>query len=218
MIMHKTSYSFDASIWELFWWPYAGASVYLLPQGGEKEPEVIAKAIEEQKITAMHFVPSMLHAFLEHIKYRSVPIKTNRLKRVFSGENSWVHPVSRFHELLPNVSITNSYGPTEATVEAAFFDCPPQEKLERIPIGKPVHHVRLYILNQNQRMLPVGCIGELYIAGAGVARGYLNRPALTEERFLEDPFYPGERMYKTGDVARWLLTGMLNSSGARMIR
>lgn len=214
MIMHKTSYSFDASIWELFWWPYAGASVYLLPQGGEKEPEVIAKAIEEQKITAMHFVPSMLHAFLEHIKYRSVPIKTNRLKRVFSGgEQLGTHLVSRFHELLPNVSITNSYGPTEATVEAAFFDCPPQEKLERIPIGKPVHHVRLYILNQNQRMLPVGCIGELYIAGAGVARGYLNRPALTEERFLEDPFYPGERMYKTGDVARWLPDGNVEFLG-----
>ncbi|WP_032729059.1 AMP-binding protein, partial [Bacillus subtilis] len=82
-----------------------------------------------------------------------------------------------------------------------------------IPIGKPVHHVRLYILNQNQRMLPVGCIGELYIAGAGVARGYLNRSALTEERFLEDPFYPGERMYKTGDVARWLPDGNIEFLG-----
>ncbi|MHA6486325.1 amino acid adenylation domain-containing protein [Bacillus cabrialesii] len=214
VIMHKTSYSFDASIWELFWWPYAGASVYLLPQGGEKEPEVIAQAIEEQKITAMHFVPSMLHAFLEHIKYRPVPIKTKALKRVFSGgEQLGTHLVSRFCELLPNVALTNSYGPTEATVEAAFFDCPLYEKLERIPIGKPVHHVRLYILNQKQRMLPAGCIGELYIAGAGVARGYLNRPALTEERFLEDPFYPGERMYKTGDVARWLPDGHVEFLG-----
>ncbi|MDO8225210.1 non-ribosomal peptide synthetase [Bacillus cabrialesii] len=214
VIMHKTSYSFDASIWELFWWPYAGASVYLLPQGGEKEPEVIAQAIEEQSITAMHFVPSMLHAFLEHIKYRPVPIKTKGLKRVFSGgEQLGTHLVSRFCELLPNVALTNSYGPTEATVEASFFDCPLHEKLERIPIGKPVHHVRLYILNQKQRMLPAGCIGELYIAGAGVARGYLNRPALTEERFLEDPFYPGERMYKTGDVARWLPDGHVEFLG-----
>ncbi|MFV9833052.1 amino acid adenylation domain-containing protein [Bacillus stercoris] len=215
VIMHKTSYSFDASIWELFWWPYAGASVYLLPQGGEKEPEVIAKAIEEQEITAMHFVPSMLHAFLEHIKNRSVPMKKpNGLKRVFSGgEQLGAHLVSRFSELLPNVALTNSYGPTEATVEASFFDCPMHEKLERIPIGKPVHHVRLYILNQKQRMLPAGCIGELYIAGAGVARGYLNRPALTEERFLEDPFYPGERMYKTGDIARWLPDGNMEFLG-----
>ncbi|WP_276735262.1 non-ribosomal peptide synthetase [Bacillus sp. (in: firmicutes)] len=214
VIMHKTSYSFDASIWELFWWPYAGASVYLLPQGGEKEPEVMAQAIEEQKITAMHFVPSMLHAFLEYIKYRPVPIKTKGLKRVFSGgEQLGTHLVSRFCELLPNVALTNSYGPTEATVEASFFDCPLYEKLERIPIGKPVHHVRLYILNQKQRMLPAGCIGELYIAGAGVARGYLNRPALTEERFLEDPFYPGERMYKTGDVARWLPDGHVEFLG-----
>ncbi|MCY7973621.1 non-ribosomal peptide synthetase [Bacillus inaquosorum] len=214
VIMHKTSYSFDASIWELFWWPYAGASVYLLPQGGEKEPEVIAKAIEEQEITAMHFVPSMLHAFLEHIKHRPVPIKINGLKRVFSGgEQLGTHLVSRFCELLPGVALTNSYGPTEATVEAAFFDCPLHEKLERVPIGKSVHHVRLYILNQKQRMLPAGCIGELYIAGAGVARGYLNRPALTEERFLEDPFYPGERMYKTGDLARWLPDGHVEFFG-----
>ncbi|MCY8185278.1 amino acid adenylation domain-containing protein [Bacillus inaquosorum] len=214
VIMHKTSYSFDASIWELFWWPYAGASVYLLPQGGEKEPEVIAKAVEEQEITAMHFVPSMLHAFLEHIKYRPVPIKINGLKRVFSGgEQLGTHLVSRFCELLPGVALTNSYGPTEATVEAAFFDCPLHEKLERVPIGKSVHHVRLYILNQKQRMLPAGCIGELYIAGAGVARGYLNRPALTEERFLEDPFYPGERMYKTGDLARWLPDGHVEFFG-----
>ncbi|MGR2697468.1 amino acid adenylation domain-containing protein [Bacillus inaquosorum] len=214
VIMHKTSYSFDASIWELFWWPYAGASVYLLPQGGEKEPEVIAKAVEEQEITAMHFVPSMLHAFLEHIKYRPVPIKINGLKRVFSGgEQLGTHLVSRFCELLPGVALTNSYGPTEATVEAAFFDCPLHEKLERVPIGKSVHHVRLYILNQKQRMLPAGCIGELYIAGAGVARGYLNRPALTKERFLEDPFYPGERMYKTGDLARWLPDGHVEFLG-----
>ncbi|MEC0538176.1 amino acid adenylation domain-containing protein [Bacillus inaquosorum] len=214
VIMHKTSYSFDASIWELFWWPYAGASVYLLPQGGEKEPEVIAKAVEEQEITAMHFVPSMLHAFLEHIKHRPVPIKINGLKRVFSGgEQLGTHLVSRFCELLPGVALTNSYGPTEATVEAAFFDCPLHEKLERVPIGKSVHHVRLYILNQKQRMLPAGCIGELYIAGAGVARGYLNRPALTEERFLEDPFYPGERMYKTGDLARWLPDGHVEFLG-----
>ncbi|WP_039074100.1 non-ribosomal peptide synthetase [Bacillus sp. MSP13] len=214
VIMHKTSYSFDASIWELFWSPYAGASVYLLPQGGEKEPEMIAKAIEEQKITAMHFVPSMLHAFLENIKYRPVPLKTNGLKRVFSGgEQLGTHLVSRFRELLQNVTLTNSYGPTEATVEAAFFDCPQHEKLEQVPIGKPVHHVRLYVLNQKQRMLPAGCIGELYIAGAGVARGYLNRPALTEERFLQDPFYPGERMYKTGDMARWLSDGNMEFLG-----
>ncbi|MCY9419399.1 AMP-binding protein, partial [Bacillus inaquosorum] len=126
-----------------------------------------AKAIEEREITAMHFVPSMLHAFLEHIKHRPVPIKTNRLKRVFSGgEQLGTHLVSRFCELLPNVALTNSYGPTEATVEAVFFDCPLNEKLERVPIGKSVHHVRLYILNQKQRMLPAGCIGELYIAGA----------------------------------------------------
>ncbi|MED4804369.1 non-ribosomal peptide synthetase [Bacillus atrophaeus] len=214
MILHKTSYSFDASIWELFWWPYAGASVFLLPQGDEKDPEMMIKVIEEKRITAAHFVPSMLHAFLAFVKNRAVPIVPNGLKRVFAGgEQLGAHLVSRFYELLPGVELTNSYGPTETTVEAAYFDCPLGKDLKRIPIGKPIHNLRLYILNKKKQILPTGCTGELYIAGNGVARGYLNRPELTTERFLSDPFYPGERMYKTGDLARWLPDGQVEFLG-----
>ncbi|MCY8000847.1 non-ribosomal peptide synthetase [Bacillus haynesii] len=214
MILHKTSYSFDASIWELFWWPFAGASVYLLPQGGEKDPEIIIKALEEKQITAAHFVPSMLHSFLEYINNRKKPANIGHLKRVFAGgEQLGAHLISRFHKLLPKVELTNSYGPTEATVEAAYFDVPKRKVLHHVPIGRSGHNMRLYILNQKRQLLPFGCRGELYIAGAGVARGYLNRPELTKERFLDDPFYPGERMYQTGDLARWLPDGAVEWLG-----
>ncbi|WP_374004953.1 amino acid adenylation domain-containing protein [Bacillus velezensis] len=214
IILHKTSYSFDASIWELFWWPIAGASVFLLPQGGEKDPEMILNALENNRITAAHFVPSMLHAFLEYINSRKQPIKKTCLKRVFAGgEQLGPHLVSRFYDLLPGTELTNSYGPTEATVEAAYFDLPQGKEFHNVPIGISGHNMRLYILNQKKRLLPPGCIGELYIAGTGVARGYLNRPELTEERFLNDPFYPGERMYQTGDIARWTEDGLVEWLG-----
>ncbi|BCE06914.1 non-ribosomal peptide synthetase [Bacillus paralicheniformis] len=214
IILHKTSYSFDASIWELFWWPFAGASVYLLPQGGEKDPEIILKALEEKEVTAAHFVPSMLHSFLEYMNQRKKPADIRHLKRVFAGgEQLGAHLVSRFHELLPRVELTNSYGPTEATVEAAYFDVPKRKTLDHVPIGRSGHNMRLYILNKKRQLLPFGCRGELYIAGAGVARGYLNRPELTEERFLDDPFYSGERMYQTGDLARWLPDGTVEWLG-----
>ncbi|MED3000358.1 amino acid adenylation domain-containing protein, partial [Bacillus velezensis] len=213
-ILHKTSYSFDASIWELFWWPIAGASVFLLPQGGEKDPEMILNALEKNRITAAHFVPSMLHAFLEYINSRKQPIKKTCLKRVFAGgEQLGPHLVSRFYDLLPGTELTNSYGPTEATVEAAYFDLPQGKEFHNVPIGSSGHNMRLYILNQKKQLLPPGCIGELYIAGTGVARGYLNRPELTEERFVDDPFYPEERMYQTGDIARWTEDGLVEWLG-----
>ncbi len=109
--------------------------------------------------------------------------------------------------------MTNSYGPTEATVEAAYFDLPQGKEFHNVPIGSSGHNMRLYILNQKKQLLPPGCIGELYIAGTGVARGYLNRPELTEERFVDDPFYPGERMYQTGDIARWTEDGLVEWLG-----
>ncbi|MCY8014874.1 AMP-binding protein, partial [Bacillus haynesii] len=172
------------------------------------------KSAGEKQITAAHFVPSMLHSFLEYINNRKKPANIGHLKRVFAGgEQLGAHLISRFHKLLPKVELTNSYGPTEATVEAAYFDVPKRKVLHHVPIGRSGHNMRLYILNQKRQLLPFGCRGELYIAGAGVARGYLNRPELTKERFLDDPFYPGERMYQTGDLARWLPDGAVEWLG-----
>ena len=215
IVMVKTSFSFDASVWQLFWWSLSGASAYLLPPGWEKDPALIVKAIHQENVTTAHFIPAMLNSFLDQAEMLALGDGTN-LKRVFAGgEPLAPRTAARFASVLPQVSLIHGYGPTEATVDAAFYVLDPERDRDRlrIPIGKPVPGARLYVLDPHLAVQPSGVAGELYIAGAGVARGYLNRPALTEERFPEDPFYPGERMYKTGDVARWLPDGNIEFLG-----
>ncbi|MEN2438711.1 plipastatin non-ribosomal peptide synthetase PpsC [Bacillus sp. JR_21] len=215
IVMVKTSFSFDASVWQLFWWTLSGASAYLLPPGWEKDPALIVQAIHQENVTTAHFIPAMLNSFLDQAEMLALGDGTN-LKRVFAGgEPLAPRTAARFASVLPQVSLIHGYGPTEATVDAAFYVLDPERDRDRlrIPIGKPVPGARLYVLDPYLAVQPSGVAGELYIAGAGVARGYLNRPALTEERFLEDPFYLGERMYKTGDVARWLPDGNVEFLG-----
>ncbi|AKI92290.1 plipastatin non-ribosomal peptide synthetase PpsC [Bacillus subtilis] len=215
IVMVKTSFSFDASVWQLFWWTLSGASAYLLPPGWEKDPALIVKATHQERITTVHFIPAMLNSFLDQAEIERLRDSTS-LKRVFAGgEPLAPRTAARFASVLPQVSLIHGYGPTEATVDAAFYVLDPEQDRDRlrIPIGKPVPGARLYVLDPHLAVQPSDVAGEMYIAGAGVARGYLNRPALTEERFLEDPFYPGERMYKTGDVARWLPDGNIEFLG-----
>nr|AEW31021.1 plipastatin synthetase [Bacillus subtilis subsp. subtilis] len=215
IVMVKTSFSFDASVWQLFWWALSGASAYLLPPGWEKDSALIVQAIHQENVTTAHFIPAMLNSFLDQAEIERLSDRTS-LKRVFAGgEPLAPRTAARFASVLPQVSLIHGYGPTEATVDAAFYVLDPERDRDRlrIPIGKPVPGARLYVLDPHLAVQPSGVAGELYIAGAGVARGYLNRPALTEERFLEDPFYLGERMYKTGDVARWLPDGNVEFLG-----
>ncbi|TPG89204.1 amino acid adenylation domain-containing protein [Brevibacillus laterosporus] len=217
VILQKTPISFDVSVWELFWWSWTGAKVCLLPPGGEKDPRTIVQAIERHQVTTMHFVPSMLHVFLESVALRQEANRLCCLRRVFtSGEALHAKHGERFRELLYQVNGTtlhNLYGPTEATVDVSFYDCPMDETITQIPIGKPIDNIRLYIVNRQGRMQGIGMPGELCIAGVGVARGYLHRPDLTEEKFVANPFVPGECMYRTGDLARWLPDGNIEYLG-----
>src|SRR5690606_34904346 len=107
--------------------------------------------------------------------------------------------------------LVNNYGPTENTIVTSAFKV--KGEYDNIPIGKPIDNVRVYILDANDKLLPVGVPGELCVAGDSLARGYMNRPDLTAEKFTSDPFYPGERMYRTGDLARWLPEGDLEYLG-----
>ncbi|MEC3686474.1 amino acid adenylation domain-containing protein, partial [Bacillus velezensis] len=219
IIVLKSSFSFDASIWQLFWWTMSGASVYLLPAGWEKDPVRMIEAFSSEKVTTAHFIPAMVNSFLDALETEPAETRTRlgrTLTRVFAGGEA-LSPLTaaRFADLLPETMLIHGYGPTEATVDAAFYVCDRKRDSgrTRLPIGKPVPGARLYVLDGGGTVQPAGVAGELYIAGTGVARGYLNRPELTAERFLDDPFYPGERMYQTGDIARWTEDGLVEWLG-----
>lgn len=217
VVLQKTPITFDVSVWELFWWSLAGASVCLLAPGDEKDPSRIMAAMEAHGVTTLHFVPSMFGAFLDYAeRHPRAFAKLDRLSAVFcSGEALPVRLVQRFRALkgLRPARLVNLYGPTEATVDVSYYDCTEGELGLSVPIGRPIDNTRLYVLDERRELLPAGVAGELYIAGAGLARGYWNQPALTAERFVPDPYVPGERMYRSGDLARLRPDGNLDYLG-----
>ena len=234
VILQKTPFTFDVSVWELFWWSIQGASLCLLAPGEEKNPAAIVEAIERNNVTTMHFVPSMLNAFLEYLEYQVDLNKLASLKQVFSsGEALLIHHVQKFNNLLNRANGTrliNLYGPTEATVDVSYFNCLPRESIEKIPIGKPIDNIRLLVVDRNLHLQPLGVVGELCISGVGLARGYLNNQELTSEKFINykqdglhaslqpgshaalpyhshSPHLPYSIIYRTGDLTRWLPDG-----------
>ncbi|HLP58990.1 MAG TPA: amino acid adenylation domain-containing protein, partial [Candidatus Deferrimicrobium sp.] len=221
VILHKTPFTFDVSVWEIFWWGIVGAGVCLLAPGGEKDPQQLLAAIAQNRVTVMHFVPSMLRAFLEYIEEAGITGRLSSLKQVVaSGEALTVPLVKRFNEVLnkeKNIRLANLYGPTEATIDVSYYDCPTDQELDRIPIGKPIANINLYIFSKDRQLQPVGVPGELGIAGVGLARGYLNRPELTAEKFSN--FHHSSftihhsLLYRTGDLARWLKDGNIEYLG-----
>ncbi|RIU88535.1 AMP-binding protein [Oceanobacillus picturae] len=217
VILQKTPFTFDVSVWEVFWWFFTGARVCFLIPGGEKDPEAIVSAIERNQVTTMHFVPSMLNAFIDYIDGNIEIKRFSSLKQVFaSGEALKLHQVEAFNSLFGSTNgtkLVNLYGPTEATVDVSYFDCSTDQELASVPIGKPIDNIELYVVNQHNKLMSVGVPGELCIAGVGLARGYLNRSELTAEKFVDNPFKPGERMYRTGDLARWLPDGNIEYLG-----
>ena len=217
VILQKTPYTFDVSVWELMWWALTGARVYMLPPGAEKDPAAIIDTIKRQQVTTMHFVPSMLNAFLQYLENSGRTEELSGLRQVFaSGEALGLEQVRRFNRLLNRpygTELYNLYGPTEATVDVSYFDCSPEIALNCVPIGRPIDNTRLYILDPHLNLLPIGIPGELYIGGVGLARGYIGQPELTKERFLPDPYLPGERIYKTGDLSRWFAQGDIEYLG-----
>ncbi len=219
VILQKTTYIFDVSVWELTWWFFAGARMVLLAPGEEKNPGAIISAIEQYGVTTMHFVPSMLGAFLTYLEASDEKaVKMIRtLNRVFaSGEALSVQDTDRFNKLLNRSNMTtlhNLYGPTEAAIDVSYYDCPETGEFNSVPIGKPIDNIQLYIVNKFNRLQPVNVAGELCIAGVGLARGYLNNEELTNEKFVDNPFVPGTKMYRTGDLARWYPKGDIEYLG-----
>ena len=209
-VMQKTPYSFDVSVWEFFWPIMVGATIVVARPEGHRDGAYLLETIRRENVTVMHFVPSMLRTFLDQDGLEACA----GLERVIcSGEALALDVVERFFELLPATRLTNLYGPTEAAVDVTAWECRPKDPRGIVPIGKPIANTRIHVLDAGMKPVPIGSPGELYIAGVQVGMGYVSRPDLTAERFPPDPFAPGARLYKTGDIARWRADGCIEHLG-----
>ncbi|WP_313455215.1 non-ribosomal peptide synthase/polyketide synthase [Pseudomonas sp.] len=208
VVLQKTPFSFDVSVWEFLWPLQTGARLVMARPGGHRDPEYLRQVIEHEAITTLHFVPSMLDVFLSAV---GSELSQSGLRVLCSGEALPGSLVRRFHSQLPGSDLHNLYGPTEAAVDVSAWHC--QTAPDNTPIGKPIANTQLYVLDGHLQPVPQGVPGELYIGGVQVARGYLNRAELTAERFIDDPFRPGGRLYRTGDLARHLADGNLEYLG-----
>ncbi len=210
-VLQKTPFSFDVSVWEFFWPLMTGATLVVARPGGHRDPTYLVNLIAEEGITALHFVPSMLSIFLEATGLE----RCRTLRQVFaSGEALPFELQERFFERL-GAELHNLYGPTEAAVDVTYWACGPNRQQASVPIGRPIANTQIYILDMQLQPVPIGVPGELHIGGVGLARGYLNRPDLTEQKFIADPFsqQAGARLYKTGDLARFLADGSIEYLG-----
>ena len=220
VVLQKTPCSFDVSVWEFFWALIEGASLMMAPPEVHKDPDALLHLMEDYHITTVHFVPSMLAAFIAYVDSQvdTDDRVASSLRRVFCSGEALTKELARLYKHHIDAPLHNLYGPTEAAVDVTY--CPAfgpelEEGLSGgVPIGLPVWNTELRILDSFLREVPIGVPGELYLTGAQLAVGYLNRSALTADRFVADPYGPaGSRMYRTGDVVRWLPSGKVDYLG-----
>ncbi|KTD70076.1 peptide synthetase [Legionella steelei] len=205
VVFHKTHTCFDISVWETFWWSVAGAGVALLPPQKEHDIKLFIQMIEHYQLHVIHFVPSVLRIFLSYIEQDFSMNRLRSLKYVFSsGEALDARSANLFNKLFQNqgTQLVNLYGPTEATIDVSYFICEQHKRYRTIPIGKPIQNTQLFVLDEQLNLTGFEP-GELFISGIGLAQGYLNNPELTQASFIDNPYLPGEKMYRTGDIVRW---------------
>lgn len=205
-VLQKTPFSFDVSVWEFFWPLMTGATLVVAKPEEHKDSMALINVIVRQSITTIHFVPSMLQAFIETPGVE----KCGALKHVIcSGEALSADLVRRYYQKL-TAPLNNLYGPTEASVDVTAWICESETIEAAIPIGCPIANISIYLLDSHMNSVPIGIVGELYIGGVGLARGYLKQPALTAEKFIPNPFdASGGRLYKTGDLAKYRSDGVI---------
>ncbi|HEY0419674.1 MAG TPA: amino acid adenylation domain-containing protein, partial [Acetobacteraceae bacterium] len=241
-VLQKTPFSFDVSVWEFFWPLITGARLIMAAPGSHRDPAQLVEAIRRHGVTTLHFVPSMLQAFMEHLSsLRSAspagvssaqprsgsmpseseqPWELGRLRRIIcSGEALSAELRDKVLRHLPQVELENLYGPTEASIDVTYWSCADDGSAE-VPIGCPIWNTRVYVLDGGLEPVAAGVVGELYIAGAGLARGYLNRAGLTSERFVTDPHGALHGALRGGPdgAAADTGSGAVRGSGGRMYR
>lgn len=217
VVLQKTPYCFDVSVWELFWAHQVGAKLIMAKPNGHQDPLYLNALIREQGITTLHFVPSMLTVFTQASTDANEQVPVS-LRYVFcSGEALTKAQVDAFYDIAQhNVEVHNLYGPTEASIDVTYFAC--TRHIDKVYIGKPIQNTQIYILDPQMHPVAIDEAGELYIGGVGLAREYWNKPELTAERFVKNPFFQNEAhmspvLYKTGDLAKWTSEGHIEYLG-----
>ncbi|BAY25368.1 non-ribosomal peptide synthase [Calothrix sp. NIES-2100] len=210
-VLQKTPFSFDASVWEFYAPLLVGGQLVLAQPGGHADPAYLLELISQQQITTVQFVPSLLQILAEQGGLENC----HSLKNIFCGGEAL--PIALQEKVLNNLNVNlhNLYGPTEACIDATFWTCQQEIKRQIVPIGRAIANTQVYILDEYLQPVPIGVPGELHIGGAGLARGYLNRPELTNKKFISNPFSdePHSRLYKTGDLVRYLADGNIEYLG-----
>ena len=205
VILQKTPYTFDVSVWELFWWGMVGGALAASKPDEHFLPDKILTETQKNKVTHIHFVPSVFEIFLNYLETHKDEInKFDSVKYVFlSGEALSASLVQRFYRLYDfnKVTLHNLYGPTECAVDVTYYDCRPEDT-DPVPIGKPIYNTQMRVVDKHMNLVPIGVQGELCIAGVNVGQGYLNNESLTNEKFINNPFGEG-KLYKTGDLGYW---------------
>lgn len=214
VVLQKTAYTFDVSVWELLMPVCWGCKMIICPKELAGSPEDILSLIRRYHVTCLHFVPSMLNAFMFSLFARpdiDMLQDTRSLRRVItSGEALSLDTVKKWYQKL-SVPIFNLYGPTEASIDVTYYDTSETDTV--IPIGKPIWNTQVYVLSREAQLNPIGVPGELYLGGVGLSRGYINNEKLSREKFVENPFEAGKRLYKTGDIGRWNRDGNIEFLG-----
>ena len=224
-LLQKTPFTFDASVWEFYASLLSGGQLVLARPAGHRDSSYLVSAIIDYNINTLQVVPSQLQMLLSDKRFEHCLT----LNRVFcGGEALTVELFNQFRALFPTIELINLYGPTEATIDTTFWRCHEQQGSPIMPIGRPIGNMQVYILDPHLNLVPVGVQGELCIAGPGIGRGYLKRPDLTAQKFVPNPFPSspstrsgirnrvdkiGGRIYKSGDLARYLPNGSIEYIG-----
>ena len=204
------SLAFDGSVTGIFWTLLQGGQLVIPSEAVHRDPTELAALVEHYHISHVVWVPSLYHAVLGE----ALNAQLESLRIVITAGESLPLELVRWHyQLVPHATLYNEYGPTEATVWCSVYQTTRMEAGARVPIGKPIDHMQLYVLDADMEPVPIGVPGELYVAGDSLARGYVNQPQLTQERFLANPYVTGTRLYRTGDLARYREDGNVEFLG-----
>ncbi len=209
-VLQKTPFSFDVSVWEFFWPLQVGATLVVAPPGAHQDSAALAALVAAERISTIHFVPSMLQAFVEEPGLAAC----RSLRRVICSGEALPYALQQRFFARCAAELHNLYGPTEAAVDVSAWACQRASRTPVVPIGRPIANLQLYVLDARMQPVGIGVPGELYLGGLGLGRGYWRRPDLTAERFGPDPYgAAGGRLYRTGDLARWRGDGVVEYLG-----